>query len=188
MTEIMKKFLIKMVLSCVLVTGLSAVDVQVSDLFGDPDPYIDQEVSLIGVMTGVCKHGGKKAFFKNLDPEGSPTIRVQVVQGSPFDRVYVGNDLKVSGTVRELRIDEAYLAEWEARTLEALKQNAGEAEHDDEHEEGGCGGCSGASCSDHADNATLKRIAQLREKLSTEERGYLSSIWIDGTDWEVLGE
>jgi len=58
----------------------------------------------------------------------------------------------------------------------------------EEHEEGGCGGCSGGSCDDHADNETLQRIAHLREQLDASERGYLSSIWIDGTDWEVLGE
>lgn len=185
----MKKFLLKMMVSCAFFTGLNAAELQVSDLFSDPDPYVGQAIELHGVMTGVCKHGGKKAFFKNLNPEGSPTLRVQVVEGSPFDRVYVGNDLLVKGVVRELRIDEAYLADWEARTLESLKQHEEEegAEHDD-HEEGGCGNCSGGSCDDHADNGTLKRIAQLRNQLANSERGYLSSIWIDGTDWEVIGE
>jgi len=111
----MKKFLLKLMVSCALLTGLNAAEIEVSDLLHDPDSYVGQEIELTGVMTGVCKHGGKKAFFKDLNPENSPTLRVQVVKGNPFDRVYVGSDLKVSGIVRELRIDEAYLSEWEER-------------------------------------------------------------------------
>lgn len=86
----------------------------------------------------VCKHGGKRMFIIGTDPEN----RIQVKAGdaiSSFVETLEGSDVVIHGFVDELRIDEAYLTQWE-NELKAdnpesdLKIHRGEEGHD--HDEG----------------------------------------------------
>jgi hypothetical protein len=144
----------------------------------DGPSLVGQPVVLEGFVTGVCHSGGKKAFLHDLDPDAKGNLRVERTGDMPvFDQELNGQTLRVSGVVRELRIDAAYLDSWEARV------KAAHAEKDEKKE------CDGHDCDSSLSNdAAIKRINALRAQLAKSSKGYLSSIWVDGTTWEVKPE
>ncbi len=130
-----------------------------------------------GFVTGVCKHSGCKAFLHDTDPAAEGTIRVERTGDmSPFSQDLAGKTLRVRGTIRELRIDAAYLDSWQAR----IESTA--ASHSEEDQDCADAGCENAL----ATKAALKKVAELRTRLSNTPAGYISSIWIDGTAWESV--
>lgn len=154
----------------------STAPLGVRTLLTTGETHVGQQIVFEGFVTGVCHSGGKKAFFHDLDPDAAGSLRVERTGAMrAFDQDLKGKTLRVSGTVRELRIDAAYLDAWEARVkaTEAAKQ--GEACEND---------CDASLTA----QAAFKRIAGLRAKLAQTPRGYLSSLWVDGQNWEVVGE
>lgn len=104
----------------------------------NPDAFVDKNVVIEGTAVHVCKHGGKRMFIIGTDPEN----RIQIKAGdaiSNFDESLEGSDVVIHGFVDVLRIDEAYLTQWE-NELKAdnpesdLKIHRGEEGHD--HDEG----------------------------------------------------
>lgn len=146
-------------------------------LYEQADAHINEAVELRAMQIGVCSHGGKKAFFKSEDGQ-SATFRVEVVHGGKsFERAHNGDTVIVRGVLRELRIDDAYLNQWEAEATAATHEH-----------ESTSGFCEGACATGKEETPTLKRIAQLRRQLAESGEAYLSSIWVDATDWEVIEE
>lgn len=144
-------------------------------LLTDGEAHIGRQIVFEGFVTGVCHSGGRKAFFHDLDPKAAGTLRVERTGGMrAFDQDLGGKTLRVTGTVRELRIDAAYLDAWEAR----VKATA--AEHEKKE------ACQNDCDASLSTQAALKRIAALRTKLTATPRGYLSSLWIDGQNWEIV--
>ncbi|PTX96520.1 hypothetical protein [Opitutus sp. ER46] len=137
---------------------------------------VGQEIVLEGFVTGVCHSGGRKAFLHDLNPDYAITLRVERTgEMKAFDQDLKGRTLRVTGIVRELRIDQAYLDAWETRAVAA---HAAKEKTKTEN-------CSG-ECNDSLPLATArKRITALRAQLAKADRGYLSSIWVDGLSWEV---
>ena len=104
----------------------------------NPDAFVNKNVVIEGTAVHVCKHGGKRMFIIGTDPEN----RIQVKAGdaiASFDETLEGSDVTINGMVDELRIDEAYLTQWE-NELKAdnpeseLKIHRGEEGH--QHDEG----------------------------------------------------
>jgi hypothetical protein len=104
----------------------------------NPDAFVNKNVVIEGTAVHICKHGGKRMFIIGTDPEN----RIQIKAGdaiASFDETLEGSDVVINGVVDELRIDEAYLTQWE-NELKAdnpeseLKIHRGEEGH--EHDEG----------------------------------------------------
>ena len=104
-----------------------------------PEDFVGKNIMIEGTAVHVCKHGGKRLFIIGDETEED---RIQIKAGDAIDAFDVeleGSDLAIVGTVDELRIDEAYLTEWE-NELKAdnpeseLKIHRGEEGH--EHDEG----------------------------------------------------
>jgi hypothetical protein len=75
--------------------------------------YVDKPVWIAGTVSHTCKHGGKRMFLA----DGNDSILVEVTTGPDivqFDESLIGSRVKVLGTLKELRIDNKYLNEWEA--------------------------------------------------------------------------
>jgi len=139
-----------------------------------------KEIILEGFPTSVCKRGGKKAWLHDTNSAAAGTVRVERVGDMPaFNQDVVGKTMRVTGTLRELRLDAAYFDSWEARVKASLK-----AKHTDEGEkEEGCT----EQCSENvAAETTLKNIAAYRMKLAKSSQGYLSAFWVDGKKWELV--
>lgn len=113
--------------------------ISTADFNTHPGDYVGKEILIEGTAVHVCKHGGKRMFIVG---DTSEVDRIQVKAGDEIDAFNVeleGSDVAVLGVVDELRIDEAYLTQWE-NELKAdnpeseLKIHRGEEGH--EHGEG----------------------------------------------------
>lgn len=132
------------------------------------EEYIGKVVRLEGTVAHVCKHGGKRMFIMDDNPD----IRVKVTVGESipsFDVELEGSDVVVQGMVDELRIDEAYLIQWEEELASQPEEEheAGEGEHGPQS---GLG--EKADQGDHAE--AYEMIAEYREQLAASEKGYLA--------------
>lgn len=129
-----------------------------------PEDYVGKEIVIDGTAVHVCKEGGKRMFIVG-DPNDENRIQVKAGDNiDAFDVALEGSDVSVKGMVDELRIDEAYLTEWE-NELKAdnpeseLKIHRGEEGH--EHNEGNA-------------NAELEQIANYRQQLKYKGVDHLS--------------
>ncbi len=93
-------------------SSANAAKIQVLTFKDDAPKYVDSAVILEGTVYHTCRESGKRMFLA----DGNDSILVEVTTGPDipkFDEKLVGSRVKVYGNVRELRIDEKYLAEWE---------------------------------------------------------------------------
>ena len=104
--------------------------VEVDSLLADAASLVGRQVRIEGICTHICKHGGRKIFLMGSAPRRLLRIEAGERIGS-FSPECVNRPVRVTGTVCESRIDEAYLAAWEAR----LRSGEGERHGDGE---GGC--------------------------------------------------
>lgn len=161
-----------------------AEDVQeftVENILNEAEAMIDQEVVLEGVCTHICSHGGKKIFLMGEDE--TQTIRVEASDNiGAFSADCANAMVRVRGKVVEERIDEAYLAKWEASLEDGTVE-----EHGDE-EEGGC------ASEQQAQNETpvsseLERIENFRVRIAEEYentgKNYLSFYYILAESYEI---
>ena len=130
---------------------------------------VDQKIALEGMVNHVCKHGGKRFFL------GEERIKILASDkiGS-FDVGLEGSEVLVEGILREERVDEAFLIEWEAELDESAKVREKELEHKGEpghdHEE---------ENPDDPDAGALKQIKDYREQLAETGKEYLSFFTVD---------
>ncbi|BDE82299.1 hypothetical protein [Porphyromonas somerae] len=152
----------------------------VDSLLSNPDALVDQDVVLEGICTHICKHGGGKIFLMGSDD--TKTIRVEAGDAiGSFPQECVHSVVKVEGKLIEERIDEAYLAQWEAEVAEATKQH-GE----------GSGGCAAdmQANAEQAANTIAERIANFRahiaERTEQEGKAYVSLYHIVADKYEIV--
>ncbi len=123
------------------------------------DDLVGKTVVIIGTVSHVCKHSGKRCFLMGSNED----ITIKVEAGNrigSFSQEQMGSDLKISGILQEIRIDENYVAEMEAEVEEeghAHEANAGD------------------QCTDE-----LHKIAELRKEIAASKKGYLSIFYMDG--------
>ena len=99
---------------------------EIDDLLTNAESLTDQEVTIEGVCTHACKHGATKIFLMGSDD--TQTIRVEAAKLGSFDTKCVNSIVRVTGTLKEQRVDEAYLQQWEARLKAAAAEKHGEGE------------------------------------------------------------
>jgi len=138
-----------------------------------PDDYVGKEVLIEGTAVHICKHGGKRMFIVGEDPDE----RIKITAGddiAAFDVEMEGSDIAIIGVVDELRVDEAYLSNWEneimAETPESeLKIHTGEEGH--EHGEGDV-------------EAEFEQVNDLRAQLEESGEDHLSFYSIVAKEFE----
>lgn len=164
---------------CILAPArLAAAPTTVEAAFADAPVSIDRPIEVEATVIGVCHSGGRKCFLRDAaaGPNGK-ILRVERTADLPaFPQELKGDTIRVTGIVRELRYDAAYLDRWEEQVktqLAAAKKKEG-----DEKCENGCEASLAAE-------AALKRIAELRTQGAADRRGYVSTYWLDGLKWSV---
>ena len=160
-------------------TVQQSVNIDVDQLLADAEELVDQSVSIEGVCTHICKHGGRKIFLMGSDD--TKTIRIEGGEVGKFDARCVNNMVEVTGKVREQRIDEAYLQQWEARIAEETAEKHGEGEE----------GCSTEKkARNETGNSTTERIANFRERIAEREakdgKAYLSFYYMEAEKYSIL--
>ncbi len=164
--------------------GGQTTAMQVDLLLDEADGRVDSTVTVEGLCTHICRHGGKKIFLMGSDD--TRTIRVEAVEkiGS-FKQEAVNSIVEVTGVLKEQRIDETYLANWEER----LK-----AQTEEEHGESGGAGCTHEqkARNESAVNTAQERIDNFRHRIAerkgNEGKDYLSFYFIEADSYTLKTE
>ena len=133
---------------------------EIDDLLANAESLTDQEVTIEGVCTHACKHEAAKL-------------------GS-FDTKCVNSIVRVTGTLKEQRVDEAYLQQWESRLKAAAAEKHGEGE----------AGCSTEKkARGETANTPEARIADFRAKIAKRQaesgKPYLSFYYMEAANYEI---
>ena len=151
---------------------------EIDSLLANAENLAEKEVTIEGVCTHTCKHGAKKIFLMGSDD--TQVIRVEAGTLGAFDPKCVNSIVRDTGTLKEQRIDEAYLQNWEAqlKAQAAEKHGTGEAGCDTEKKARG-----------ETANTPEARIADFRAKIADRKassgKEYLSFYFMEANSYEV---
>lgn len=158
--------------------NLTAEVYNIDKLLTDAESLTDKEIVMEGICTHICKHGGRKIFLMGSDD--TKTIRIESGKVGKFDQSCVNSIVNVTGILREERIDETYLINWENRLKTKSEEQHGEGEAGCDTEKKARG--ESASTDD-------KRIADFRTKIATRKaqsgKEYLSFYYVEATKYTV---
>lgn len=151
---------------------------EVDQVLADPDSLAGDTIKVEGICTHICKHGGGKIFLMGSDD--TKTLRVEAGESiGSFPQETVNSIVRVTGVLVEDRIDEDYLAQWEAQIADQAKEAQGE---------GGCAADMKANA-EAATNSVRERIANFRSRIAerTEKEGkpYVSLYHMEGLSYEI---
>ena len=122
---------------------------------------VGQEISFKGVVNHVCAHSGKRCILKNAD--GSLSLRVEATGDlEGFNKEIAGNDLLVTGILREKRLATSEIDEMESE-VKGISEEGGK------------------HCS-----SELKNIKEMREWMKANNKDYYAIYYIDGTSYEIV--
>ncbi|MCL3779126.1 hypothetical protein EMN47_01885 [Prolixibacteraceae bacterium JC049] len=144
----------------------------IDQVYEKGDKYGDKTIVVTGTVNHVCKHGGKRCFLMGSTED--ITLRVETGDVmKPFSQDQIGNELTISGILKEIRIDEKYLKEWEEEARADVEIDD-EKKHLDGHEKGN---------GDHEDTELeeiLKQIESYRKEMKSNGKGYVSRFFMEG--------
>lgn len=93
-------------------SSATAKTMDVDSLLTSAETLVDKPIVVEGICTHICSKGGGKLFMMGSDD--TRTIRVEAGEKiGRFTQEVVNNIVTISGILREQRIDEAYLSQWE---------------------------------------------------------------------------
>ena len=81
--------------------------------------YVDQEIKVKGIVDHVCMHSGKKLRLVGEDAES-----IHVEAETRFDDALVGNQIQLTGIVKEERIDESSCLQMEEDNIKNHKEGS----------------------------------------------------------------
>ena len=156
----------------------AAAEMTVDELLTKAESLADKQVEFQGVCTHTCQHGATKMFLMGSDD--TKTIRVEACKLGSFDTKCVNSMVKVTGVLKEQRIDEAYLQNWEAALKAANTQTHGNSE----------AGCDSEKLARGETADTPEgRIADFRTKIAQRKaatgKDYLSFYYVDAISYEI---
>lgn len=172
---IMKKMLSIMAAAAMMLFSVnaSAENLKSDDILTNGEQYVGQTVTVEGLCSHLCSHGGRKMFLRGK--KGVLRIESSKATGA-FKQECVNEPVKVVGKLCETRIDETYLRNWEERS------KAGKGAHDGCETEAAARGDKGNTDQEKIDNFR-KRIAERNAK---EGKNYLSTFYVVADSYEVL--
>ena len=151
---------------------------EIDSLLANAESLAGQEVTIEGVCTHTCKHGARKIFLMGSDD--TQVIRVEAGTLGAFDPKCVNSIVRVTGTLKEQRIDEAYLQNWEAQ----LKAQAAE-----KHGDGEAGCDSEKKARGETASTPEARIADFRAKIADRKansgKEYLSFYFMEANSYVI---
>lgn len=160
-------------------TAEAQTAMQVDDLLAGAEQLVGDTVNVEGVCTHICKHAGRKIFLMGSDD--TQTIRVESGSLGSFKQECVNSIVAVTGILREERIDEAYLQQWEAK----IKTQTAE-----EHGNSAAGCDTEKKARQETGNTPQARIDNFRKRIAQNEaetgKAYLSFYYLEATGYKIL--
>ena len=139
------------------------VKLNVDEFLAKASDYVGKKIELTGTVNHVCKHGAKRLKLMGTNPEELIKVESGDKIGK-FDVSLEGSDVCVKGIVKELIINEDYIAQ-----LESKVKNTENKEHADDH---------------HDD---LTKIQEMRDQIKASGTDYISIYYItDCNEYKVV--
>ncbi|MDD4514679.1 hypothetical protein [Massilibacteroides sp.] len=139
---------------------------EVNDLLSHAENLIDKTVKVRGFVTHTCKHSGKRCFITSEDQKASIRVEAGGEIGG-FNRELTGSELEITGIVKERRLSQEYIAQYEKDVNEKKAKEDGSAE----------------SC-----EAELSNIQEMKDWMKTNDKNYYSIYYMDGMNYDVVEE
>jgi hypothetical protein len=169
-------------------------ELTVDQIWANPDSFVGKEITITGVCSHLCKHGGRKAFI--MPSNGTAPLRCDAtpdMPGGAFAKETIHQPLAVTGTLREDRITEETIKAWEeqhAAQLAAM-QAEGQAPSGEAAEEAAGGCATEKAAQGQAEiNTFADRMADYRAKIAerTEREGkpYFSTYVFEAKSYQIL--
>ncbi|MDE6085716.1 MAG: hypothetical protein K2G40_04875 [Muribaculaceae bacterium] len=164
----------------------------VDEVLANADKYNDQTITIEGICSHLCAHGGRKAFIQgNAD---NKQLRCEAFPGmdAPFAGETVHKPLKVTGILRAQIVNEEYLQELERTEQErayAINAEGGNATAGES-----ASGCDTERAAHGQANLTTlnERIADYRARIAAQVakggKDYLAFPYMEATSYEILPE
>ena len=157
----------------------SAKVMKVDEALVEAENHVGDTITVEGLCAHICSHSGRKMFLMGSDD--TKMLRVESMElGEPFKQECIEHNVSVKGIVREERIDEEYLKQWEEELANMEQHGDGEA---------GCSTEKKARNESDEANTTEKRIADFRTKIAEREakegKAYLSFFHIDALEYSI---
>jgi len=135
---------------------------KVSEILDRPENYVNNEITVQGMVVHVCQHGGKKLHVSEAGSDQK--LRIKAGENmSPFEREIEGSMVQITGEYTEERIDQDY--------IDKLKKGDSEEHHDHAEEEA-------EEESKNGHGVSEEYINELKEKIENSEEGYISEYWL----------
>lgn len=184
--RITKTFLSILALSFVLISctqkqqSNSTEIMQVDELLVNAEALVDETLVVEGVCTHICRHGGKKIFLVGSDD--TKTIRIEASSDiGSFSQETLNCIVEVKGVLKEQRIDEAYLVNWETELASETAEKHGDGES-------GCATEQKAQ-NEKPVNTEQERIDNLRKRIEernkNEGKNYLSFYFVEAAEYKI---
>lgn len=165
----------------------------VDSILANPESYNGKTVTVEGVVSHLCKHGGRKAFLLGSDENTMIRCDATEEMGGNFPQETIHQPLRVTGKVVESRIDEQTIREMEQNRqgqIQRVAEQQGDAEAADfKNAPTGCETERKAAGQGELETFSAqmadyrRRIAERTEK---EGKPYLSTYFIEATSYEIL--
>lgn len=170
--------------------------VAVDSLLANADQFVGQTVTIEGVCSHLCAHGGKKAFILGSDQNTMIRCDGTEEMGWAFPAESTHRVLRITGVVKEQRIGEEEVAAMERQHAEAAARVAAEQspEAAAEFEQKAAGGCETerkAAGQENIETFAAQMAdyrARIADRNAKEGKPYLSFYAIDAKSFEILPE
>lgn len=169
--------------------------ISVDQVLAAPDELVGDTIVIEGVCSHLCRHGGRKAFVAGSADSVMLRCEAFPLMGEPFPKSTIHHPIRVTGILREQRIDEAAVAEMERENNERLERIAQErGEESAELASRAASGCDTERAAQGQKDLTTfnERMADYRARIAErnerEGRPYLSFYYLDAISYETLAE
>ncbi|MBN1340197.1 MAG: membrane lipoprotein lipid attachment site-containing protein [Bacteroidales bacterium] len=159
--------------------AVEQTELTVGDFSEKASGLVDQKIRITGLVVHTCKHGGKRMFLSNETSEGRVEVSASEEVGS-FNAEMEGSMVTVEGVVKEQRIDNAYLDQWEKEIAEGNademkihegEEKSAEGEEEEDHHKG-----------------DLETVQNYRNQLAETGKEYLSFFSVECHSYSVVPE
>lgn len=152
----------------------------VDSLLKRAEALVGDTIVIDGVCTHICQHGGKKIFLMGSDDTW--TIRIEAGDNiGRFSQETVNSIVEVKGILKEQRIDETYLMDWETKLASQTAEKHGDDESGCATEQKAQNEKPARTEQERIDNFR-KRIADRNEK---EGKNFLSFYFVEAVEYTI---
>lgn len=171
------------------------VVVSIDSVVTNPEAYLGDTITVEGVVSHLCAHGGKKAFLLGSDENIMIRCEATPEMGGAFPQESVHKPMQVTGVVVESRLGEEEVKQIEAQHAEQVKMIAEQAGAEQaatvDKAATGCETERKAQGQGEIDSFAAQIAdyrARIAERAEKEGKPYLSTYYIVAYSYEILPE